>query len=56
MELRVRPWLEDDIANIVRYWKTLSNADAERMGWSATRNMSAHPLFANERVALRKGA
>jgi RimJ/RimL family protein N-acetyltransferase len=32
MELRVRPWVQDDISKIVRYWKTISEADAERMG------------------------
>jgi trans-aconitate 2-methyltransferase len=37
MELRVRPWLREDIPRIVRYWKTLSTADAERMGCDLSR-------------------
>jgi trans-aconitate methyltransferase/RimJ/RimL family protein N-acetyltransferase len=37
MELRVRSWLEDDIPDIVRYWTTLSNADAQRMGCDLSR-------------------
>jgi RimJ/RimL family protein N-acetyltransferase len=37
MEVRVRPWAQDDIPNIVRYWTTLSEADAERMGCDLSR-------------------
>src|SRR5215468_4695276 len=37
MELTVRPWLADDIPDIVRYWTTLSNADAQRMGCDLSR-------------------
>jgi trans-aconitate methyltransferase/RimJ/RimL family protein N-acetyltransferase len=37
MELKVRPWLRDDIPDIVRYWMTLSNVDAERMGCDLSR-------------------
>lgn len=37
MDLQVRPWLRDDIPRIVRYWKTLSAADAERMGCDLSR-------------------
>ena len=37
MELQVRPWNREDIADIVRYWKSLSDADAERMGCDLSR-------------------
>jgi trans-aconitate methyltransferase/RimJ/RimL family protein N-acetyltransferase len=37
MELKIRPWVQDDIPDIVRYWTTLSNADAERMGCDLSR-------------------
>src|SRR5262245_50473891 len=37
MELMVRPWVQDDIPDIVRYWTTLSNADAQRIGCDLSR-------------------
>jgi trans-aconitate methyltransferase/RimJ/RimL family protein N-acetyltransferase len=37
MELRIRPWTPDDIPKIVRYWMTISSADAERMGCDLSR-------------------
>jgi RimJ/RimL family protein N-acetyltransferase len=41
MQATVRPWQEDDIPNIVRYWTTLSEADADRMGADRSRIPSA---------------
>jgi hypothetical protein len=37
MELRVRSWVDDDIPDIVRYWMTISDDDAERMGCDLAR-------------------
>jgi len=41
MELKLRPWRETDIPDIVRYWTTLSGDDAERMGCDLPRFPSA---------------
>lgn len=41
MELRVRPWVDDDVDDIVRYWMTISEDDAERMGCDLARFPSA---------------
>src|SRR5262245_46741470 len=37
MQLMVRPWVQNDIPEIVRYWMTISDADAERMGCDLSR-------------------
>jgi len=37
MELRVRPWTQDDIPEIVQYWTTIRNVDADRMGCDLSR-------------------
>ena len=37
MEVRVRPWVQDDISKIVHYWMTISDADADRMGCDLSR-------------------
>ena len=41
MEVSVRPWVQEDIPNIVQYWMSISNADAERMGCDLSRFPSA---------------
>ena len=37
MDLHIRSWNREDIPDIVRYWTSLSDADAERMGAELSR-------------------